>query len=103
MAPGASVINVEVSALYALAGQIRTARSALEDDAGAFGRSGNGIEHPVLQREVDHFDERWSDKRAKIREGLTACADAMDTAADSFQEADRALKACLDQPAGDGR
>ena len=94
MASGAS-IYVNLTALRELAGKMRMVQGSLTSDTGMFNEGANGVEHPVLRRSLNQFEERWSDKRHQIHEALGVVAKAFDTTAESFEEADQELSRAL--------
>lgn len=95
MASNVTGIAVDTDALRALASRCLTAQDALADDAGVFGGDGSGIEHPRLRSTLDHFDERWSDKRHTIVDSLGKVSQTMVSVADSFADVDDQLAACV--------
>lgn len=101
MAPSAT-ISVDVQGLKDLAGRCRNASVALVSDTGLFSEGTNGIEHSGLTDAVNRFEERWSDKRHKIKDALEKTATAFVKVAESFDEADQQLARAI-EPAGQVR
>ena len=94
MASG-GMIQVDVAGLRGLASKMRMVQGSLTSDTGMFHEGANGVEHPVLRRSLNRFEERWSDRRHQIHEALGVVAKAFDTTAESFEEADQELARAL--------
>lgn len=107
MASSGKTISVDVGALRLLAGRLNVAKQSLVSDTGMFSGGSNGIEHPVLRRSIDKFEENWSDRRHEIESGLGTTADALRKVSDSFEEVDQKLAQELSktgaEPKGDVR